>query len=83
MLAGQRADAWPDCFDFLSQSTHAAALARLSLAYVNGWHERCAGLVNGSIPALRSFESEAASLKAMASTAKAAISGECMCWVLI
>ena len=71
----RRVGPWIDWIIFDSQNTHAAALARVALAYVDGWHERCHGLVNGSIPALRSFRSEAASLTAMASTANAAAAG--------
>ena len=57
-------------------TTHAAALARVSLSYVYGFAERCHGLLNGTLLALRSFNAEAASLQQMAATAKSAAAGK-------
>ena len=56
-------------------TTHAAALARLSLSYWHGYAERCAGLKNGTVPKLRSFGVEQASLKQMVTTAVSAATG--------
>jgi hypothetical protein len=56
-------------------ATHAASLARVALSYVQGFKGRCAGLHNGTIPALRSFAAEAASLKVMVTTSDSAATG--------
>jgi hypothetical protein len=56
-------------------TTHAASLARVALSYVRGFKERCARLLNGTVPTLRSFKAEAASLKVMVTTADSAAAG--------
>ena len=56
-------------------STHAASLARVALGFVKAFRQRCAGLKSGTVPALRSYKAEEASLTQQVTTAKSAFAG--------